>query len=346
MLQETGQLDASTANGIIANIVSYGYTIANVQCKQAFVAEQEFSLNCNNTVIGDKVQNNPNCLACKALAKQVADSRTQLEKDAHARNPNYQIQVLDPAIAQSYFGVEFTTGQADNTTASSVSADGVCKYVCEQCVAENVSQNIQMRMVEECQSRIGGEEFINAWTSGMSLQAETELTKHQAGLKSTGVDIQNQDDIKTLSIEMSDTIRQMTVTRQLTGLFQDAVNIQEMKVTDGSTSVVLQNVTQSLTVSMFASLVARTYNDTNIQNSIDYASQRKTVQINTNFSDLVKSLETTVKTMDNLLLSTVGKIMIIVVALLLLIMIVFASFFFFKPSFLFGSILGSDDEGD
>lgn len=335
VLQDTGQLDSSTANGIIANIVSYGYTIANVQCKQAFVNTQEIDLECNNPA-GAIVPNNPNCLSCKAQALEVARSRRKLEQDAKAKNPHYKIQTVTPAIAAAYFG---STGSID----TQISNDGVCQYVCEQCVAENLSQNIQMKMVEECSNRVTSEEFLNAFTSGMSQQAETELTKHQAGLKSTGVDIKNQDDIKKLSIEISDTIRQMTVVKQLSALNQEALNIQETKIDPGSTSVVLQNSSQSITVSMFASLVSRTYTDVNVKNSIDYQSQQKTIQIETSFSDLVKSLETTVKTMDSLLISTVGKIMITVVALLLIIMIIFASFFFFKPDFLFGSIMGGED---
>ncbi len=326
-LEGNGQLDADTTNGILANIISYGFTVANVQCRQSFVDEQDFTVDCDNAVIGEQVANSSNCKACLALAKEVRESRQKLEQDAHQLNPAYQEQVVDPTILDDWNG------------ASGDGGDGVCKYVCRQCVAENVSQNIQMRIVAECSDRLTSEEFLTAFTSGMSLQAETELTKHQEALKTTGLDIQSQDDIKTLSVEMADTIRQMTTIKILNSLNQLALNIQETKIDSGSTSVVLQNVSQALTVSLFASLVSRAYTDTNVQASIDLSNQRQLVQVETSFTDLINSLETTVRTMESLLLSTVGKIMVTIVALLLTVMVVFAAFFFYHPSFIFGSAL-------
>lgn len=333
VLQETGQLDGATANGVISNIVSYGYTIANVQCKQAFVDEQVFDIECNNAGQGELVLNNPNCTLCKQQALAVAKSRAQLEADAKARNPDYTVQKLDSAIEASFYGPTGTPGQE-------IGPDGICQFVCEQCIAANLSQNISMRIVEECSDRVTSEAFRTAFTSGMSLQAETELTKHQAGLESTGVQIQSQADIQSLSIGIANTLNQMTINKQLSGLYQDALNIQETTVEPGSTSVVLQNVSQAITVSMFASLVSRTYTDTNIQNSINYNLQRRQIEIETSFFDLVQSLEVTVKTMDTLILSTVGKIMITITVILMVILLIFAAFFFFKPSFLFGGGLG------
>ena len=330
-LDDNGQLDSSTANSIVANTVAYGYVIANVQCQQSFVDEQVQDFECTNAVIGNLVQNSKNCKECKALAAQVAQSRAALEEDAHKLNPDYVIQKVDPALETAY------TGPGGDANA------GVCKYICEQCVVENVSQNIQMRIVEECSSRVTQDEFINAFTSGMSIQAENEINRHLNQLKSTGLDIKSQDDVKRLALEMATTIRDMTTITQLSSLNQDALNIQETKITPGSTSVAIQNSTQAISMSMFASLVSRRYTDLNVQTSIGYDIQQKTIQIETSFSDLVKELETTVKTMNTLLLSTVGKIMITLVALLLVIMIIFASFFFFRPSFLFGDVFEEDD---
>lgn len=331
LLEENGQLDTSTTNGIVANIISYGYTTASVQCKQSFVNQQTQEIDCNNKIIGDIVRTqNPNCDECKALAKQVADSRDALELEAHKLNPSYVPQIVDPEIKLAYFGL-LPDG-----------SDGICKYTCLQCVAENVSQNIQMKITADC--AVDTEEFINAFVSGMSLQAENELTKHQAALQSTGVAIQSQDDIKTLSIQIADTIRQMTLVKQLNGLNQDALNIQQIKVNPGSTSVAIQNAQQAISLSMFASLVSKTYSDTNIKNSISFDTNKKVVQVETSFTDLVNSLQTTVETMEALLINTIGKIMITLVALLLIIMMVFAAFFYFKPSFLFGGTIGQNEE--
>jgi hypothetical protein len=333
MLEQNGQLDASTTNGIIANIISYGYTTASVRCQQSFINQQTQEIDCSNTVIGDIVRTqNPNCDECKALAKQVAESRDNLEAEAHRLNPTYLPQTVDPEIAAVYFGL-----RDDH-------ADGICKYTCLQCVAEDVSQNIQMRITADCQ--VDTEEFINAFVNGMSLQAENELTQHQDALASTGLKIQSQDDVKTLSIQIADTIRQMTLVKQLNGLNQDALNIQNIRINPGSTSVAIQNAKQAISVSMFASLISKTYTDTNVKNSIDFDINQKLVEVETSFNDLVTSLQTTVKTMEDLLVNTIGKIMITLAALLLIIIMIFAAFFYFKPSFLFGLVVSDEDNND
>lgn len=333
-LQETGQLDASTPNAMIANIVSYGYTIANVQCTEAFVNEQTEAIGCTD-ISGSLVPNNKNCLDCKARAADLLAARQQLEVDAHTRNPNYTMQVLDPSIESNYKGA-----------GNDLYASGVCQYVCEQCVLADISQNISMTISESCTSRMSSQEFRNAFVTGMSLQAETELSKHQVGLNNTGLNIQSQDDVKKLSIQIADTINQMTTVTQISSLTTDAFNIQSVIIDPGSTSVVIQQLQQSITVSMFASLVSRVFNDVNVQDSIGYGVRREKVQLDESFTDLVKSLQTTVTTMDNLLLNTVGKVMVILVVLLMIIMLIFSSFFYFKPSFLFAGIVGDSDEDE
>ena len=105
-LEDKGQLSGSTTSGIISNIVSYGYTVANVECKEAFVADQEISIECNNAVIGDLVLKNPSCATCRTMAKKVSESRQKLEEDAKQLNPNYVVQQPSQALQEQYFGLE------------------------------------------------------------------------------------------------------------------------------------------------------------------------------------------------------------------------------------------------
>lgn len=323
-LEGNGQLDASTAGGIIANVVAYGYTTATLTCQQAFVDQQIFNLQCQNAA-GVLVGSNPNCVQCKRLAAQVAADRQALEREAQALNPTYVPQVVNGALAASYFGV-----LGDH-------ADGICKYVCEQCVFEDLSQNIQMQMVAACDT--DNRTFITAFTQGMSVQAEVALTQHQEALKTTGLEIQNQDDLKSLSVEMANTLYQMTTVKMLTALKQSAFNVQQMTVNSNSTSVMVQNGSQGITTSMFASIVSRAYNNTSVQNSINYQDKAETIQVETNFTDLVNSLQTTVDTIETLLVNTVGKVMITLLAMLMIVLFIFASLFFFQPGFLFGGAL-------
>lgn len=330
-LEGNGQLDASTTNGIISNVVAYGYTVATLTCQQAFVNQQILDLECNNPA-GALVGSNPNCLRCKELAAQVAADRQQLEQEASARNPNYQPQKVNEQIAESYFGI------------SGDHADGICKYVCEQCVFENLSQNIQMQMVAECD--INTKTFTSAFTQGMSVQAEVALTQHQEALKTTGLDLKSQEDIKSLSIEMANTIYQMTTIKMLNAMKQNAFNVQQMTVNPNSTSVMVQNGSQGITTSMLASMISRVYNNTSVQNSINYQDKSVSIQIETSFTDLVNSLQTTVDTIETLLINTIGKVMITLLAMIMLILMVFAALFFFRPGFLFGGALDTEDAED
>jgi len=327
-LGEKGQIDASTPNSIIATIIAYGFTTASVTCQQSFVNQQSQIIKCNKGGQGPKVQANQNCLDCKALAQKVYDSRVQLEADAAAKNPNYTAQVLDPQIFQEYFGL-------DNNN------DGVCKYVCEQCVLENVSQNIQMHVTAECD--VGTSTWISSFVNGMTIQGENELTQRQAALKNTGLQIATQQDVKSLAFQMADTIKTMTSLTQINGLNQWALNIQQVKIDDLSTSVAIQNAEQTISLSMFASLISKTYTDTVILNSIDYSQQQKFIELDTSFSNLIDSLQSTITTMEGLLINTIGQILIIILVIVTIIALIFAAFFFFNPSFLFGAVTGNGD---
>ena len=87
-LSEHGQLDSSSASGIVSNIVSYGFTVATIQCQQSFFAEQDITVDCDNPVIGAAVENNANCARCQKIVQQIIDDRAQLDADAAKQNSN------------------------------------------------------------------------------------------------------------------------------------------------------------------------------------------------------------------------------------------------------------------
>ena len=75
-----------------------------------------------------------------------------------------------------------------------------------------------------------------------------------------------------------------------------------------------------------------------------YQEKAETIQIETSFTDLVNSLQTTVDTIETLLINTVGRVLVTLLALLLIILFVFSAMFFFKPGFVFGGALDTGDE--
>jgi hypothetical protein len=321
-LDSHGKLLTSSANSIISSVVSYGYSVANSTCTQNFVIDQTSSLQCDDDVQGSNVAQNTNCIKCKDIVNQIFEMRGKLDRDAHDLNSNYVIPTLKKE-AKAIIDGSLTSGN-----------DGVCQYVCMQCVAKNIRQNIQMHIDQSCD--VTNKNFVSAFTSGMSYQAEYELTKHQNALKETGYDIKTQDHIKSLAIQMSDTITEMTSNKLLTNLHVNALALQSVSIEPGSTSVVIQNVSQSLSISMMTSLASKTYNDTQVQNSIQYSITGKNVEAQTRFNDLLKELELTVNTLSQLLLSLVGKIIVIVIVLLSMVLVIFFAVFFYKPELLFG----------
>ncbi len=324
-LQDTGQLDGSSANSIISNVISYGFARATLQCKQSFVNQQSQSVQCNNPILGDLVRNNANCLTCIERAQAVYDDRMALEKEAAARNPAYVPQVLSATLKTGYDGL------------SSTHHDGVCKYVCEQCVTENVSQNIQMHITAKCAVN---PDFVTAFVNGMNAQARNEIEQRREGLAKAGAKISSDNDMDQLSISMSNSLRQMMSLTQINSLNQRALNVQNISIEPGSTSVAIQNAQQTISASMFASIISSTLTDKHIQDSIGYKQKQEQIKLEEKFTALLDSLKATVSTMQDLLLSMIGKIMITILTLLFLIAIIFASIFFFRPSFMFGGSIG------
>jgi hypothetical protein len=316
LLDAHGQLSDSTASGIVSNVVSFGFATATTVCKQSFVASQAISVNCQNALIGQAVANNQNCVDCKAKMQAIADQRTKLEQDAHQLNPSYAIQTPSQIYLDLFNGTSSTDGKPQN--------DGICQYVCLQCIAKDVQQTLQMTIDASCQTSTNS--FITAFTTGMSYQAEYELTKHQEALKSAGYDIQSQHDIKNLSIQIADTITQMTENVSLNALQQQALNIQQTVIEPESTSIVIQHLVQTISLQMFSTLASAVYNDARMQDAINYTENVKSIQIETSFNTLIRQLEASVSTMETLVLSSVGKVLISVIALLLTAIILFAAY--------------------
>jgi hypothetical protein len=326
-LSDHGQLSGSTANTMISNVVAYGYAVATTTCRQSFLADQKLSINCNNAVIGDLVSKNSNCTLCKTMVAEAISKRNALESEAHSQNTNYTEQTASESV------LENVNGLMPNQN------DGACKYVCLQCVVDNVDQNIQMRIVDECATNTT--EFIDAFTTGMSYQAEAELTKHQNALKNSGYDIRNSSDVSNLSIQMATTIKEMTKVSTLSELQSTAILVQETTIDPNSTSVVINNLSQRISVDMFATLVSKIYNDTSVQDAIDYKSKLQEVEIETQFNNLIDRVSSSVNTLDKLLIDIVGKIIITVIALLLTALVILAAFIKFHPSFIFGGAMSN-----
>lgn len=321
-LDDNGQLNDITSSGIVTNIISAGFSEALSTCEQAFLASQSVKVNCDNTKIGELVRNGKNCEFCLTNVALLMVDRDKLEKQAASLNSSYTPQTVSTNVLRDING-----SSGDMST-------GICRYVCQQCVVENISQELVLNISSDC--RVNTTDFRTAFTNAMTNHAANYISQHKDSLNQTGADIQSQLDVDRLSIAMSNTISNMTTNSTLQSLQTAGVAIQEMTIASGSTSLVVDNVSQSMSVTQFNSVTSSIFTDTRIRNSIDYDILQKQIELETNFTELVRSLTNTAESLQDILSSSMGKIVAILIGLLLTVGIIIVSLFVIKPEIIFG----------
>lgn len=322
-------LPKGTTTSLVANVISYGFVMAAIECKQAFLVDQTLSLNCDNSELGELVANNKNCTLCKDVVSQIINDRKKLEKEAMGLNNGF----IPTPIAERVLNV--VNGNLDTKD------DGLCQYMCMQCVARNVNQNITIRLSQDCS--VTDSDFIRSFATGMSHQAEQEVNKHQKTLNAAGYNINTTQDVKTLAVQLRDSIVDITTDCSLHSLRTSALLAQTLVVRSGSTSVVIENSSQSISLAMFSSITSDIFTETYIKNGVRYSDLESSIREQTNFKDLLIEAEATVKTIGNLLESTIGKILITILAMVLLGIVVFSAVFYFRPAIIFGEVDGDYD---
>lgn len=326
----SGELDGGTATQIVSNIVAFGFTSAVSTCDQGIVISQEMAFDCNQAGKGDEVRQNENCTLCKSQVAAVMADRMKLEALAASRNPNYTIQTAKPELLADIQGL------------LPDSSDGACKYVCLQCIARDVSQTIQVRLTENC--NMDTEQFATAFSSGLNAAAQNQLNQYKDKLTAMGAQLSSPDLVRKASIHLSDTIRNITNSAVLNELNQRVVAAQQLIIEPGSTSVVIQNVKQAITVNMIASIASQLYTQGKVTAAIGYTDEDQE-NFNQIYSlrNLVNSLANSIDTMEDALSDSVVRIAIILIVMLITSVLIFASLFFFKPSIIFGGALDNPE---
>jgi len=322
---EKGELDGGSPTDIVSNMVAFGFFMAATTCSQAFEVTQELDFECDDTAKGDAVRLNANCIYCKTQVAKLMEDRRQLELTAKARNAAYIPQTASDALLKDI------SGELPDLS------DGACKYVCLQCLARDISQTIHMRMNVECD--IDTQPFFTAFSNGMTVAAEQTITQYQDKLASLGTQILSSNDVKRASIHMSDTVRNVTNVKVLNALKQSALVSQQMKIDKGSTSVVIQNVKQSISFTMMSSIASKIYSHVSVTNAIGYnAIYVKETDKLYSLRDLADDLAQSIDTMQQALTNSVVRIIMIITIMLIIAVLIFASLFFFKPDILFGGL--------
>jgi hypothetical protein len=322
-LQQKGQLDnGAGVSSIVANVVSYGFAVASLTCQQNFIVDQAINISCRGGEWQTLVQNNKNCDMCLNNVDLWVQERSRLDQEANLQNPLYQV----PTPTVELF--DRVSGRLPTRL------DGACKYVCLQCVVRDVRQNLQMNLNANC--AVDTEMFFSAFTQGMTAKAREELEKEVTGLRRQGLDIGSAENVSSLAITMASTLRSITKVETLSKLYQQALVVQRLTIQPNSTSVVVQNVSQSISLDMLASLVTGIYTDFQVSNAIGLRAQQEFIELETRFQDLLDKLAGDGVALTQLLSSIFTRVMIIIAILLMFILILFSAMFFFRPIWLFG----------
>jgi hypothetical protein len=313
----------TTAAGMIANIVTYGFFTGLTTCKQSFVNKQELDIDCTEQV--EKVRKNVNCEKCIRMAKYAISSRKQLDEKAHKINSSYKIPVANSETLSKFVG--------NNTTDDDIAAAG-CRYMCFDCVVENFDQNMTMTMNATC--NVTSKVFRTAMSSGMSAQAFFEMSKHQSELRKTGLKINSVNHLKEFSTNLSANIEIITKDCILNSLRQDAINLQRMKISGNS--LVAQNFKQTITFLSFSKMVSQAYELNFVKNKINFQTNEKVLQERTTINDLFKDLNSTVDDLKDAFRNIIGYVLVILLSLLFTVIVTIAFVMYFKPNFLMGGL--------
>lgn len=319
MLENDGSLTGQTTNNMISQIISYGYVTAMQQCKSALVAQQALRVNCDDNPLFSQTiaQSSSNCQKCLNYVQSFIDQRNLLDRTAHQLNPEYVVPAVSPALLQQM------VGHLPNRH------DGICKYVCQQCIAEDISQSLAVHITTECE--VGNQLFLSAFTTGMASEAYNQLSKHKSALQSV-FDVQSDQQLQDLSVQVSNTIRNITGQQNINLLFSWALALQSTSIDQGSTSVVVSNVDQSIDIKMMSSLVSSAYTDAKLQSAINFQENQKIIQLQQSFNDLVSRVRSQVYVIQDLLSSTMGKLMISLIAIVLLAIVGVLAFYYVEHS--------------
>lgn len=300
-LERRNHLNGSSTNEIISNIVSYGFTVATLKCEQAYVGSQSIDNVCENDDIGAIVGDeslNQNCRACVEGVRNALAQRTVLEQQAVALNPNYTPQTISEELQRDLLGA------ADNNN-----HDGVCRYMCKQCVVERVSQDSVMRITSECS--VTTETFRKAFVYGMRAKAAEELKSRERELELAGYNTKKDNALSSLSYHMVASIQQMTRNELLNNLQLGALAMQELVIQPSSTSLVVSNVDQSITLNMLATLTSRLYSDASVKGAINNDLQAELAAYKADLSNLFDSIILSYRTIEELASSSAGLALLI-----------------------------------
>lgn len=142
-------------------------------------------------------------------------------------------------------------------------------------------------------------------------------------------------DAGNVSNQIASLIVQMTNVEVLTWLTQQVLIIQSVRVRPGSYSVVMSNVSQSITFSMLSSIVSGLFTETSIKTALQYDLYAKDIERDIKEAETIKSIQQSYEDLKTIFQEIPLDLFITVAAFLFLLVlsgVAFSNFGFLKLS--------------
>jgi hypothetical protein len=296
---ETAGLIGSTANTVVTNIIAYGLMHATTTCEQGSYIRQSVSISCDEAT-GNRVSTNKNCVYCRSQIERIIQDRYALEAQAAA------------SPGSTYVPQSFTQDQLSNLRST-------CNYVCAQCLVVDLEQELSANMTIDCD--VTSTNFQKAFVFGMQNQAKLEVARNKQRLQQMGKQLQTQSEIDKFSLTMVNTIQNILTSSTLQSLKQQAIIMQDVIIEPGSTSVVIQNLSQRLSLVMYSTLVSSYVTQARMKVAIDYATKSQVLELQSQLDQFVTASTELGLTIYNLLTNIwkqIPSILVVISALMIL----------------------------
>ena len=268
--------NSRTTDGIMIGSLSVAFIDSLTTCESSIIQHQNISVNCENLGIGNDVLNSRGCQECLKQVQHIIEQRAQLI---------YESDLPDEMFSDE---IKSTVGIGTGVNGEDRYEFGICKYACQQCVLENVNQTIDVHLDSNFDQLCNMPDFQNAFATGLTNQLLREF-QQQDTVAST-LNTTNEDMTGMLVSMITSSI---DVQSFLVNVYQGLLTSQNIRIGQGSTSLYIRDMTQTINFSQVFSVITEQYSNirSNMSTQISIVNVAELEQINTEyFASLVDDI--------------------------------------------------------
>ena len=296
-------------NEIIAN----GFFSAVTTCENSVRLSQRFQSQCDPPVInGRTFGTNATCRLCHQQKIELLARREQLERDAHALNPDYVMQTWDdPALEAEWY--------------SGNPAFNSCRMVCTSCLYLQTTQRVRLFLSTSCVTTT--DTFQAAFRRSVEQQGRLAVASLRVQMEAIGVNVQeiinDNEGWDRYSLNIQDRVYLSNDTKVIDVFRNTAQVSQNITIEPGSSSIVAVGNSQAF--SLEAILTAARVTEVGahyIEDPRQIEIMNKYFENHNSLNDIINQAQQTSQSLQNLWRSGGGKIIVILVSLLLVIVVI------------------------